>query len=339
MTSSFHEVRVPLNIALLSVQNLESEAVYAKCSTAQRDIAQGLSNSLTSMETVLNGRHYQDTFLSRDLNSSMMPRTDVLSFDRMTEGKFSLATRPFSLNKSLELVINAHRPLSVARGLELTQSLDPSIDEVMFVGDDLRICQVVQNLVSNANKFTSSGSVHVATHLIIPQSTLGDALSAKLVQTVSLINEKPLALPAVRGEKDPLQVPLHELRRLPTPRQDTDYTLRSDDASSEKMPNKSSSKRSSMVLGTPKATETPRLSGEKPPSSTKVIVRVEVRDTGCGLKARDVAHNRLFSPYVQSELGRRQGGKVSPKSSSITKTSLRLVSRARDLVLRCACKS
>lgn len=41
----------------------------------------------------------------------------------------------------------------------------------------------------------------------------------------------------------------------------------------------------------------------------KAIIRVEVHDTGVGLSLADVRDNRLFSPYVQTEIGRRQGGK------------------------------
>lgn len=41
------------------------------------------------------------------------------------------------------------------------------------------------------------------------------------------------------------------------------------------------------------------------------VVRIEVQDTGVGLRPRDVASNGLFSPYVQTEIGRRQGGKGS----------------------------
>lgn len=42
-----------------------------------------------------------------------------------------------------------------------------------------------------------------------------------------------------------------------------------------------------------------------------VAVRVEVHDSGPGLALSDMQGNRLFSPYVQTEIGRRQGGKGS----------------------------
>ena len=40
-----------------------------------------------------------------------------------------------------------------------------------------------------------------------------------------------------------------------------------------------------------------------------VVVRVEVTDSGPGIKADDLQGNKLFSPYVQPEIGHTQGGK------------------------------
>jgi signal transduction histidine kinase len=45
--------------------------------------------------------------------------------------------------------------------------------------------------------------------------------------------------------------------------------------------------------------------------SDLVIVRIEVADSGVGIKRRDLQGDsfRLFSPYIQTEIGQRQGGK------------------------------
>lgn len=39
------------------------------------------------------------------------------------------------------------------------------------------------------------------------------------------------------------------------------------------------------------------------------MARIEIQDTGVGIRSRDMAENRLFSAYVQTEIGRKQGGK------------------------------
>jgi hypothetical protein len=53
-------------------------------------------------------------------------------------------------------------------------------------------------------------------------------------------------------------------------------------------------------------------------------IRVEVHDTGVGLRPEDVQNNRLFSPYVQTEIGRRQGGKGSGLGLALVHQIVRL---------------
>lgn len=48
----FHEVRVPLNTALLAVQNLEGEDVFKGLQEDQKEMVHGLMGSLTMMEKV-----------------------------------------------------------------------------------------------------------------------------------------------------------------------------------------------------------------------------------------------------------------------------------------------
>ena len=50
--SVFHEVRVPLNTALLAVQNLEGEEVFKGLPGDQGEMVHGLMGSLTMMEKV-----------------------------------------------------------------------------------------------------------------------------------------------------------------------------------------------------------------------------------------------------------------------------------------------
>ena len=85
----FHEVRVPLNTALLAVQNLEGEQVFRSIDPDQKEMLHGLKGSLTMMEKVLN---------------------DVLSFNRMESGKVCSTpppqTRPLSAHCSLLKLAN-----------------------------------------------------------------------------------------------------------------------------------------------------------------------------------------------------------------------------------------
>lgn len=148
--SVFHEVRVPLNTALLAVQNLEGENVFKHIQADQNEMVHGLVRSLTTMEKVLN---------------------DVLSFNRMEAGKFAQARKPFDFHKSINLVAMSHRPQAQAAGIEFHVELDDAIDKLggMFVGDEMRLRQITSNLVSNSIKFTEEGSVRIVTKLIYPR--------------------------------------------------------------------------------------------------------------------------------------------------------------------------
>lgn len=54
----FHEVRVPLNTALLAVQNLEGEDVFKGLQEDQAEMVHGLMGSLTMMEKVSSALPY-----------------------------------------------------------------------------------------------------------------------------------------------------------------------------------------------------------------------------------------------------------------------------------------
>jgi len=89
---------------------------------------------------------------------------DVLDFAKLDAGKVSIELQPLHLR---EVVIEANELFSVqafAKGIELSSSCNPDVPR-SFVGDPVRIRQILSNLVSNAVKFTSRGGVHI--HLAI----------------------------------------------------------------------------------------------------------------------------------------------------------------------------
>lgn len=83
---------------------------------------------------------------------------DVLDFSRIESGGIQIEKLDFSPAKLVEEAIEINRHSALAKGLSLTRTVDPSVPE-MVVGDLARIRQVLMNVVSNAIKFTESGSV------------------------------------------------------------------------------------------------------------------------------------------------------------------------------------
>ncbi|KAJ3181302.1 hypothetical protein HDU85_003610 [Gaertneriomyces sp. JEL0708] len=232
----FHEVRVPLNAALLAIQNLAGEGVFDSCDRDQREVVDALTGSLGMMAKVLN---------------------DVLDFNRMEDGKLACTHSPFDFHKVVRSIFVSARAVAENRGLILTTVLDDRIDALceskVLIGDEMRLRQVLSNLTSNACKFTNAGgTVKVITQLLYP----------------------------VEGEH--LLIPTKRRRRS------TSISSFSGSDRSEKY-----------EMEEPEPLNNPNVA----------IIRMEVHDTGVGIRRCELIDNRLFSPYVQTEEGRRQGGK------------------------------
>jgi CheY-like chemotaxis protein len=83
---------------------------------------------------------------------------DILDFSKIEAGQLQLDQRPFRLDRLLEALMSIMNVPAVEKGLKLEVLKAPGLPEA-FVGDDLRIHQILLNLVGNAIKFTAHGSV------------------------------------------------------------------------------------------------------------------------------------------------------------------------------------
>jgi signal transduction histidine kinase/CheY-like chemotaxis protein len=80
---------------------------------------------------------------------------DLLEVSRVTTGKITLQRAPIALAELLERAVAALRPAAQEGALELTLAVaDPGL---VVEGDSVRLEQVVNNLVTNALKYTPSG--------------------------------------------------------------------------------------------------------------------------------------------------------------------------------------
>jgi osomolarity two-component system sensor histidine kinase SLN1 len=102
----FHEVRVPLNTALLAVQNMAAEGVFAR---GQAIEFRALEGSLSMMSKVLN---------------------DVLDFNRMDSGKFENVVKPYAFHQVMRSLFVPLKLATDARKLVFETELDGAIDVV-----------------------------------------------------------------------------------------------------------------------------------------------------------------------------------------------------------------
>jgi signal transduction histidine kinase len=112
---------------------------------------------------------------------------DLLDVSRAAAGKFDVAMRDVDLSKIVRNVIDAHWPRADAAGVTLRSRVTST---VTIVGDGQRLQQVVNNLVSNAIKFTPAGG-HV--EVIVAR----DAGAARVVVRDTGEGIEPALLPHV----------------------------------------------------------------------------------------------------------------------------------------------
>jgi signal transduction histidine kinase/ligand-binding sensor domain-containing protein/CheY-like chemotaxis protein len=83
---------------------------------------------------------------------------DILDFSKVEAGKLELDIAPFQLRSALQEGIGLFRPATAEKGLHLDVVLAPDLP-TWVAGDEIRLRQVIQNLISNALKFTKSGTI------------------------------------------------------------------------------------------------------------------------------------------------------------------------------------
>jgi len=84
---------------------------------------------------------------------------DVLDISKIEAGQLTLARDDVDMRQIIEKVVQSSRPLTDAKGLEMGLEVDPELNTVS--GDGRRLEQILLNLVSNAIKFTETGSVKI----------------------------------------------------------------------------------------------------------------------------------------------------------------------------------
>lgn len=98
--------------------------------------------------------------MERGCNDMHALINNILDFSKLEAGKFVLDPKEFNFFNMIEYIKGNHYNKIVEKGLNFSVNISPDVPETV-IGDDLRIGQILNNLISNACKFTSVGEIHL----------------------------------------------------------------------------------------------------------------------------------------------------------------------------------
>ena len=133
MSTMSHEIRTPMNAIVgmceLILRDDVNETVRENCFNIQ--------SSSRSLLSIIN---------------------DILDFSKIEAGKIELIEETFNIASTINDVINMAMTRKGEKNIEIIVRVDPTIPKGL-IGDEIRIRQIIINLLTNAIKFTQKGCV------------------------------------------------------------------------------------------------------------------------------------------------------------------------------------
>ncbi|WP_050753162.1 PAS domain S-box protein [Pseudobacteroides cellulosolvens] len=164
--------------AKLQLKKAKEEAEYEReiAETANKTKSEFLANMSHEIRTPINGiMGMLELTMLTELNKSQKENlitakgcamsllriiNDILDFSKMEAGKLTIEKIDFDIKNLLDEITKAHSVRANEKGLELLYAFSSNIPPYL-VGDPNRLQQVLNNLISNAIKFTDNGDVSI----------------------------------------------------------------------------------------------------------------------------------------------------------------------------------
>eukprot|EP01035_Chromulina_nebulosa_P025498 gene25498-biopygen16487 len=166
----FHEVRTPLNSLTMGIELLKTK--------------ESLDSSDKELLAMMTGA---SDFMAETLN-------DVLSMQKIEEGKLELMYAPFNINNSITKILSALSGGAMEKNLQIENDIAADVP-ILLVGDVYRVEHVISNLISNSMKFSPHGGtiqVKVTAKAIVKDPPAKSCKLAPLTNlTVSIIDQGP----------------------------------------------------------------------------------------------------------------------------------------------------
>ena len=161
---------VVISLMLAVIYRFMRQSIQARAEAVAR--TEFLSNMSHEIRTPLNGiiglnhlmeRHVDDAAVMRDYVGRLGKAAqyllslvnDILDVSKLQAGKVDLANEPFDLNALVDNVCEMQRGPMAERGINF--ELSRTVEHPWLLGDEVRLSQVLMNILSNAVKFTPEG--------------------------------------------------------------------------------------------------------------------------------------------------------------------------------------
>ena len=128
-----HEIRTPIN----AVIGMDEMILRETDDPAIREYASDIKSASKTLLTLING---------------------VLDFSKIESGKMEIVPVKYDTAEMIDSLVNMISDRADKKGLTLNLDIDEKLPKTLF-GDDMRIRQVITNLLTNAVKYTDQGSV------------------------------------------------------------------------------------------------------------------------------------------------------------------------------------
>ena len=135
LSNMSHEIRTPMN----AIIGFTKVILNTELTNKQREYLTAIKTSGDTLIVLIN---------------------DILDLAKVDSGKLIFEKTPFKLSVSIKTMLHLFETKILEKNLELIVNYDSSIPEVIM-GDVVRLHQIIINLVSNAIKFTSDGSITI----------------------------------------------------------------------------------------------------------------------------------------------------------------------------------
>ena len=144
-----HEIRTPLNAVLGMNQLIVQETSRARGMQApDNDAMQQVFSNITE---------YTGN-IERAGNNLLSIINDILDFSKIEAGKLSITEHEYLLSAVLSDMSTMTILRAKDKSIEFVTDIDETVPDHLY-GDDMRIRQVLTNILSNAVKYTDSGSI------------------------------------------------------------------------------------------------------------------------------------------------------------------------------------